>query len=207
MNINTEFFHNLSKKKYLSYIQALPDTRKEQVRTYATVILTIFAFSFFGIFAIGPTLSTIANLQKQLEDNTFINEQLDTKLVSLSSLQQNFNTLSPQLPILLAAIPETPRVPHLVGQIQSLAVESGVTVMQIKSSDVQIASATPAKNETSSFQIAIDVTGSYAQLLSFYSSLVNFDRIVSFDTITINRTRDGTDILRLSIKANAYFRP
>ena len=207
MKVNTQFFHNLAKKKYLAYIQSISTTRKEQVQTYATIILTVFAFSFFGIFAIGPTLSTIANLQKQLEDNRFINNQLDTKITSLSSLQQNFNLLSPDLPTLLAAIPEDPQVPHLIGQLQSLAAEADVTILQIKSGEVEIANATPKTTTTLPFQITMDVTGTYAQILSFYSALVSFERIVSLDTLTITRTRDGTDVLRLSLRANAYYKP
>jgi hypothetical protein len=63
-------FANLYTSKYF---EKLPDFKEKKIQAFITIALTLIALSFFAIFAINPTLSTIANLQKQSED-TFVEQ-------------------------------------------------------------------------------------------------------------------------------------
>ena len=80
-------FKKLQQKKYF---QMLPDFKEERTRKFTTLVFTLLALSFFGLFAISPTLSTIANLNKQLSDNEFVDSQLQNKINNLYTLQQDY---------------------------------------------------------------------------------------------------------------------
>lgn len=205
MKVQPRFFQELAKRKYLNYIKSLPQFKKEQTEAYLMIILVVFTVSFFGIFAIMPTLSTIAELRKTLEDNTFINDQLQAKITNLSSLQQEYSQLSPDLPVLLAAIPQENKAPLLTGQVQALSQEAGVKVTKL-----QIQELTESKEKDKptgplkTFTVTVDAEGTYENLRSFYTSLIRFERIVTFDSMIMTMNREN-NTLQLNIKANVYY--
>ncbi|GIW61251.1 MAG: hypothetical protein KatS3mg089_0103 [Patescibacteria group bacterium] len=205
MKINKQLFQELSKKRYLSYIRSLPDIKNEKTQMYIILILTFFAFSFFGIFAITPTLSTIAQLQKSLEDRKFIHTQLETKIKNMTLLQQEYNLLNPQLPLIFAAIPQNPEVVKLVGQIQTLFSNAGISTSSINLQQIDLLKRNPgAKLE--SFNFVIVVEGTYDQLQRFYNDLIAFDRIILVKDITIIRLQEGSSTLKMTINAQAYYK-
>ena len=56
-------FKNLN----LAYIENVIDLKNKRAVQFTYLVLTIIALTFFGLFAINPTLSTIAKLQKEIE--------------------------------------------------------------------------------------------------------------------------------------------
>lgn len=205
MKVNEKFFHDLSKKKYMAYLRSLPDFRQEQTQTYLTIALTIFAFSFFGIFAISPTLSTIGELRKQIDDSKFVDQQLQTKISNMTLLENQYSQLSPQIPLLLQAIPTSPDVPTLIGQIRSLASENNVTITQVSTDMVLLASLAHPSSKLQSYAVTVSASGDYQQLLAFYQSLVHFKRLLALDSVTVIRQKD-TQALKLTVRALAYFK-
>jgi Tfp pilus assembly protein PilO len=206
MKVNEKFFHELSKKKYLAYLHSLPDFRQEQTQTYLTIALTIFAFSFFGLFAISPTLSTIGELRKQIDDSKYIDQQLQNKISSMTALENQYGQLSPQIPLLLQAIPATPDVPTLIGQIRALGSENNVDITQVSTDMVQLASQTKTSPKLQTYAVTISASGDYTQLSSFYQSLVHFKRLLILDSLTLIRQQDTTG-LKLTVRALTYFKP
>ncbi len=205
--ITPVFFQELSKKKYLSYIKSLPDFRQEKNQTYAALALTILAISFFGMFAISPTLSTIAELQKKRNDAQFVDEQLTNKLRSLSLLQENYNTFSPSLPIVYAAVPQEPQVAVLLGQLKMLAEKNNLTIELMQAESVDLVNGDQEASEgIQSFIISVDATGSYENLAAFYKDAVRINRLLSLETITIAKQQLLTAPTRMVMKLKAYYK-
>ena len=117
MKLPKSYFENLSATKYREYLKLLPNMQQETARSFVTLILTFAALTFFGIFAINPTLTTIADLKKQLADDTDVDLQLKTKINNLSSLQQQYNQLGSNLTNILSAVPQNADAPFLSAQI------------------------------------------------------------------------------------------
>src|SRR5258708_544713 len=121
MKLPKSYFENLSAAKYREHLKLLPDMKNETTRSFVTLILTFAALSFFGIFAINPTITTITDLQKQLEDNTQVDQLLKTKIDNLSSLEQQYNQLGSNLTNILSAVPQNADSPLLSAQIAAVA--------------------------------------------------------------------------------------
>jgi Tfp pilus assembly protein PilO len=162
MKLKTSF----SKLKESKYLQYLPNF-KEKPRKLSSLILSIVAFSFFGLFAINPTLSTIARLRKDLEDSKFVSQKLQEKIFNLYSLQQKYNNLQSDLPIILGAIPKSPEIPLLIGQIQTLSQENNISVGGIQSFEVEAANAEVTKKDPKTFSFAFSGRGSYENMITF----------------------------------------
>ncbi len=190
----------LYKNKYFT----LPSYLKEkQAQTITTLIFTFVALSFFGILAISPTLSTIAQLQKQLNDSKNADKQLKQKIENLSLLQTQYNSLKPNIPLVLENLPSAPNVPLLIAQIQALARKSNIVLSSLQTFQVEL---TKSQNSdaSSSFTFSLAGTGSYTDISSFISLLINFNRIITINGVSISQ--QGGNTAQLSLRGNAYFK-
>lgn len=206
MKLPKNYFENLSAAKYREYLKLLPHAQQEGIKNFITLLLTFAALTFFGIFAINPTLSTIIDLKRQLKDNKFVADQLQKKYTALSTLQQEYGTLTSQLPVVFDAIPQDPAVFLLTGQIQALAKQSGVTITELRVFEVEIAGKGKTVIKNPSFSFALQANGSYEKLLSFANSLSRLNRIVTIESISLSKELRTNDLM-LNIRGRAYFKP
>ncbi len=181
--------------------------RKENTRLAITLILTFFALSFFGLFAINPTLTTIIELQKQLDDSEFTHQKLTAKITNLSNLQQKYTTLHSELQIVEEAIPKEAAATKLTGQIHTLAAESNLNVRNLRIAEVSLTSSTvPASPNGLSYVFNLEASGTYENMIALAEKLTSFNRIVTVEAISISRdTR--TEELVLNIRGRQYFKP
>lgn len=196
----------LKKIKSNKYFELLPDLKKEKTKKYSSVIFSLISLSFFGIFAINPTLSTIAKLKKELSDAKFVDKQLAEKISNLSSLQEKYNIVEKDIPIVLKAVPRDPQAPLLMGQIQAIAKDEGVEIINLQSFEVDIPDLSSNQKKYSTYSFSVGVQGNYENLTNFISTLLSMERVISLDTLSINRKGNQPEILKLDIKGMAYFK-
>lgn len=200
-----KFPKNISKLKDNRYIALLPDFKKEKAQKISSIVFSLLALSFFGLFAIEPTLSTIAKLKKDLSDSKYVNEKLQEKISNLSSLQEKYNLLQNDIPIVLAAIPQNPQLPTLMGQIQSLAKQQNVTIGNLQSYQVEAANSKNPDKDFYSFSFVITGEGSYTDIVNFLSSLTGMQRVITIDELLIGKA-SSANLLQFNMKGVAYFK-
>lgn len=208
MKLPATYFENLSNSKYRQYLKILPDIKKENTRLITTLILTLLALSFFGIFAINPTLTTIIQLQKQLEDSTFTHQQLQTKIYNLSMLQQKYAALNGtgELSIIEEAIPKEALATKLSGQILTLAEESDITLRSFRVEEVALLGGKAIGDRGFSYVFTIEAEGVYENMLGFAEKVTQFNRVVTVEAMSITKdTR--SDALVMSLRGRQYFKP
>lgn len=197
--LNKNTFKNKTLTKYFNLI----DFKEERTRKFTTLVLTLAALTILGLFAINPTLSTIVKLQKELEDSKFVDDKLTLKINNLSALQREYAQLETDLPIIYAAIPQTPEAPLLIAQIQAAAAKSNVSLINTQTFQVEIEKPGIAK-KFSSFSFSLTAEGQYQSLLQFLLLITNMERVVSVDIISITR-KTGDSNLQLIFKGRAFF--
>jgi Tfp pilus assembly protein PilO len=207
MKLPKNYFENLSLAKYRAYLKLLPPTKRENTKAITMLIFTFTALSILGIFAINPTLSTIIELQKQYEDSQFVHDQLTTKMNNLSSLQQQYNTLSDDLTLVYDAMPQYPSVPTLIGQLSALAQASNVEIKGIRISPVILSDVKEKQSikTHSSFSFTLQAEGEYENMMSFANALTNFNRLVTIETISMTKNQVNNNML-LIIEGREYFK-
>lgn len=195
------FFKPSNYDKY--YKDFVPYIKKENNQKYLMIILSLLASIFFFIFAINPTLSTIAKLRKQISDARFVEEKLSQKINNLSSLSQQYQKIESDIPFIIDAIPEDPKVPTLVGQIQSLGQESSIQILNIEVFPVSLIAAT--STQSSSFDFNVSGNSSYENMEKFIDDLSNMQRALSISGIqtSISTENENIDFI---IKGKAYYK-
>lgn len=198
---------NLKKDEYHKYLELMPDFKQEKTQKYITIALTLIASIVLGVFALGPTLSTIASLQKQLEDDKFVEQKLREKINNLSVLQQKYAGLEKDLPVINDALPKTSQIPLLTAQVQAIANESNVRITNYQTFEAEVSHQAVSTKKFASYNFTVTTQGTYQDMTVFLDKIVNFQRIVAIDSITITKVAGlNTTDLKLTVKGIAYFK-
>lgn len=232
METKKDIFAKLKKSKYFNLI---PDLKEKKIQAFYSLVLTLIAVSICIYFAINPTVTTIVQLNKQLEDSKMIEQKLSQKISNLQALQQQYNLIQQDLPILYNALPVSPKVPPFQGQILAIAQNTTTTLPQLQTSQVDLLAKTnPKPQDTTtliqtapqilplspqtiapspapttitppSFSFSLGVEGSYNNLTNFLTTLVNFDRIATIDSLSIKTGTTKTDAWKATVSGKAYY--
>lgn len=180
----------------------LSEEQRRKIVGYVYISLTLFTFSFFGIFAIAPTLSTVANLNKQYEDNKLVLDALNKKLTNLQLLDFQYQEIQPDLPTIYTAIPRTPQIPYLTRQLENLADDNNVVVTRLNFGTVEVfPNIKPEPIYSYTFSVA--VYGSQTEVNNFIGDIINFDRIVGVERIITGLNDDNQ--YATTITGRAFF--
>lgn len=205
--INNLALKNLKKEEYQKYLDLIPDFKQEKTKKYTFIILTLVASILLVVFALSPTISTISSLQKQLEDDKFVEQRLSEKINNLSLLQQAYANIQNDLPIVLSAVPEKSEAPVLLADIQALAKENNLILSNFQTLPVEISENATSTKKFNSFDFNLNIKGEYQNMLNFLNELVNFQRITTVNNITISKIVEiNITNLQLNIRGTAYFK-
>jgi len=188
--------------KYL--IALLPRFREKRIQRFTTLALTLITFSVFAIFAIAPTLGTITDLQKQISDSQFVSDQLQKKITVLSQLQDSYQHIKPELPAVFDAVPTDASIAIFLGQIQTIANNSNVSVDRIQTLPIEFNLSTSTV-QYSSYAFAVDVDGTAENTQLFLKNLTSFSRLVAISAISYGKTTRLASTYLLSVRGMTYF--
>ena len=119
--------------RYYKYYQKLePAFKNRKTQAYLMAVLSLMTISFFGFFAIRPTLKTIAVLQRQIIDRKTLNEKLDEKINALILAQDEYRLIEADLPLIYTLLPEKPEFPLLMRLLENLTIQNSATISGIQ---------------------------------------------------------------------------
>lgn len=179
------------RKQYQEYRQYI-DSIVEKTRTSATkvslaVVGTIAFTVFLAVFAIKPTLTTVAGLWKEIntEKETIIG--LDKKLKLLQAAKQNYDQVGSKLYLLDRAMPATIEIENMAQELELLASENGLNALEFKEENFWLLPP-PADNSSikiSGVDVKMSIGGQEPQIRNFVGNLEKLGRMVKIKSITI----------------------
>ncbi|MBI2622114.1 type 4a pilus biogenesis protein PilO [Candidatus Microgenomates bacterium] len=198
----------ISKPQIKSYYAKLgPLLRDKRNSAYFMLILSLFALSFFGIFAIKPTLQTITQLQREITDNNLVYEKLKEKNRNLLTLQSEYKQIEQDLPVVYAALPEQVDAPTFLLKVRTLVNTHNLSVTNLSLGKSSLSGQENVdKKTTNSVTFNLSVSGSYQNIKQFLNELTSLDRLVTLNTIEItpNSSETGENKLSIQISGSIY---
>lgn len=177
--------------RYKRYFASLADVygKKPVVRTSVELLLTLLTISFFAVFAIRPTVLTIAQLFVDVKQQQQIKKQLQEKVQNIKTAQDLAFREAKSLSLLDQALPRGPKPDQLLRQIEGLATSHGVVLESLSIGKLALLGSTdPAKvpggEKFSSFEVSFLVLGSYNDTHAFLRELEEIRRIVNITSIS-----------------------
>lgn len=174
------------------------------------LLLSLILVIFMGFFAIKPTLTTMSDLIKEIEDKKKLTQQLDQKIAALGSAQALYLSMEDRLPLLDEAIPSQPQLITSLKIIEKLATENNVVIQGLSVNtipDENVPTASGDQLTRVPLPTTINVTGEYLAIRAYVEALKNVRRSIVIDTVTFNIEENrGDKKLNANITVNLpYF--
>lgn len=195
------------KSSYRSFVDRYYHARDEDERqkfiAYFYITISLFTLSFFGFFAIHPTIITIVNLNRQLKDNEQVLERIKQKQQDLAKLTALQDSLKNEIPLIEKAVPNVPKIPYLSRQIETVALKNNVNLTSLNFGAIDVGGAT--SESLLSFSISITAEGAENDVNKFIRDLTSMDRLLGFERFTTGKTK--RDVFGGTIAMKGYFLP
>ena len=204
--------------RYRSYfldIAAVYKKRKD-VRVFLETILTLITISFFAVFALRPTLLTIAELVRNIKAKEETVARLEEKIQNLDRAQVIYSQEEAKIFLLDGAIPVNPSPDSFVRQIEGITSRYPVRILGLSVEEVTLIGESKVKIKTEDFEplpgpansiiFSITVSGTYRDLEGFLGILETLRRPVKLDSVSINTSGvEGERALILTISGRAPY--
>jgi len=176
----------------------------------SALIFTLFTIAFFALLAVRPTLATVGELVKKIEDQEVVEKKLAQKGAALATVQSEYLFVENRLYLLDAAIPTGHQLPRMLKEIEYIAAEHELVL-----SDLQLGSFSlikPAGKEKGEdileIDFAVSASGSYLILRAFLDDLAGLDRVMKVTGFTLTESKSKSESgVKLTVFLKAYYVP
>ncbi len=153
------------------------------------VLFSIFAVIFFAIFAIRPTILTMSDLIKEIDDKTALEQQLTQKIAALSTVQTQYLNEQNRLVVLDKALPSTPDFEGALLLIEKVASDHNLAIVTVEAKEIP--QPDPATIDFSqktrlSKPILVTVTGTYPDIAQFVDGIRNLQREIVVESVSFS---------------------
>lgn len=190
--------------RYYTYIE--PVIKNPIIKTYGYAIFTIAMTTVFIVFAIKPTLETIAVLQKKQENQAQVLSKIDKKIADLQTAQKNYiNIDSNSKSKIQNLVPDQTSLPALISSLEGATLGTEATISALQFQPIVIEK--PKTDENLSLKeipFTFNIEGSYATLKQILKSLKENSRIITISNLSFNKVTGGKTLL-MSVTGKAYY--
>lgn len=174
-------------QNYLNLLKVMWQKR-EDIRAYTGILLSLFAVTFFGIFAIRPTLKTIGELTSQIRGQKEIVATLDQKINSLETAQKTWQEITPHISILNQALPEIPNAEIFIRQVETFALQENLIIQDLSLGKLNLMGETGDGLKFFTFLVAVQ--GEPEKVFSFSEKLQNLRRVFVWQTVVLGEKKE-----------------
>lgn len=191
--------------RYYTYIK--PFLRNKYVRTYSGAIFSMITITFFSVFALRPTISTIISLQKSIDGQNQTLGEIKKKSDQLTLAKQNYQDLSEQTrQNINSLVPDSTSLPELLNSLSNL-----IILYQASSSGIQVEAVAlenysnklTKKPALSEVGFSVNIQGNYEKLSAILDKMTKLNRLILIKSANFNKP--GEESLILSVSGKAYY--
>src|SRR3989338_8698127 len=198
------FRHRLIHRTYQRFS---PLIKSKKTASYFTVTFSLFSLSFFGIFAIRPTLITAVTLNKSVADLKKLDIEYENKISNIITAQSQYEKIRGDIPAIDQALPKDAAFNQLANALEKFAETSNVIIKQLQIDRSPI-SRLPPSGKVENIQFSILTSGSYISSSDFIQHLLNWKRLITLDNLELSK-EGGTESaeLRMTLKGKTFYEP
>ena len=203
----------INNEKYSLYYQQISLIyQRPEVKASLEIVLSVFMVTGLIFFAVRPTVTNIAALQKRIEDLSSFNKKADLKIAQVFDSQNQLSVFRDKLRLFDEAVPDKFSYQGMAGRIEVLARKSGLTVQTISMPGIRLfgtgkgsgawSSKLLTKNASNIVKSSVSfaVSGDPKKVREFLGNLENLDRATLLENIVMT-TETGQAGKASSIKA------
>jgi len=197
---------------YRRFLAKIPQPIKEKGKNYASATAAIFLTAFLVIFAIKPTIITIAGLLGEIKAREEANQKLQQKIDQIITAQIAYTQVYNQLTLIDQALPENPQFAPLVRQIEAERILTNLELTELNYSSIILTGKTKQKTEKESnlkkINFSTTMQGRYPDFKNFLKENFSHRRIIyinDFDIQQAQGQQKEINGLTITLKGNAFY--
>lgn len=180
MNLRRDFISAPTIRKDIEQFYNKPVTRVS-----FELIVSILTVILFALFALRPTLLTMSDLLREIQEKQELDEQLGEKISSLATAQSEFSTYQAQIQALDQAILQNASLEEVAYYLESLLLDSGLGVQRVSFGQIPVqvspVSENPGQPVLTKFQVQIVLDGDLAAFQAFMARVESVKPLFSID--------------------------
>lgn len=202
---------------------------KPVTRVSVELVMSLLTVIFFALFALRPTLNTMSQLVKEIEDKQKVNEALTKKIAALSTAQNEYLTYKERFSILDTAVTSNLKLDEVLFYVEYMAGKSGIKLTGLRIREFPVAQIgetavdtpeeaapekvgeapaavvpVPKKQTIGIYELSLSFTGEYAKMLNFFSELERTRPLFSVQGFSFTTRRDRDNVFQLSANTTVY---
>lgn len=183
-------------------------TQKSPWKKYSMTLATYFVIFFLGLFAVRPTLITISRVRKEVAQKRIINNQLDNKITSFTSLKQDYINIKTQLDNLELIFPATGDFSLFLANVENICLRNNFVMQSI--SFTENASTSEAIDKTLNYKVlstravSIVVLGHETNLLSLLQDFESLPMYPEITGVSFGENVDDNGMQTITIELRLY---
>lgn len=183
--------------------------KRQDIKVFLELLLTLLTITFFSIFALKPTVLTIVELVKSNREKQQTIQKMDKKIQDIKTAQAEYKKYSTKLTLISSSIPETPLPEIIVRQLEGITAVNSASLIGASVNEITLLGESTKKKtdkeETKlpegikTISYSLSATGNYSSLFNLLSNLENLRRPMIIDSVSINAsdTDEGKAIIML----------
>lgn len=172
------------KRLGLNYRRLESTFRGTKTQAYTMLILSLLTVSFFGFFALRPTLTTIAQLKRQIEDNQEVDKRLSDKINQLIAAQAEYETIASFVPKVKRALPEGHQYVQTLFDLNDIRVNSSASVSSVKIGEIAVDVVQPGL-----LDIKLEAEGEFISLTQIANRIMSNERLLTISEMDFSQAQ------------------
>lgn len=180
--------------------------KRPDLKMFLEVLLSLVTILIFSIFALRPTLITIATLVREIRNKEELVIKTDEKIAALDRASEIYSQEEQKIAIVKQAVPSSPEPDSFLRQIEGLSQKNGVQILGVSFGEVILSGKQPEKKSRDELKslpenagavtFSVSVGADYLNLLSFLADLEGLRRPSKVDAAGLNssQTPEGTTL-------------
>lgn len=185
------------------------------MKMFLEVMLSLVTISIFAIFALRPTLVTIAELIREIEAKEETLAKMDEKLDDLNSAQALYDKELSKILLLDSSVPSEPIPELFVRQISGLSGKNNVLILKLTLGNVTVLGEETSKPNVSAnnqggtadeINFSLSAAGDYISLHNFLSDLEKLRRPAKFKILDFSsKEAEDASFVILTVEASTPY--
>lgn len=166
---------------------------KPLTRVSFELIVSILTVIVFALFALRPTLITMSELLRDIQEKQVLDEQLGEKISSLATAQSEFLVYQPQILALDSVIMRNASLEEVAYYLESLIADSGLQVQRLAFGQIPVITTFPEDSSRTQpvltkYQAQIVVEGELSDLQEFLARVEQVKPLFSVNGWSVSPT-------------------
>ncbi|OGM11725.1 hypothetical protein A2Z22_04970 [Candidatus Woesebacteria bacterium RBG_16_34_12] len=189
--------------------------KRRDLKSYLEILLSLATIAVFSVFALRPTLLTIARLLKEIEGKEETLTKLDNKIGDLNKARTLYEREKERVSLLDQSIPYSAYPEVIIRQFQGVSAENATKVGGLSIGEVKLVEGEKVAQQSINLQnkgslekisFNLSASSSYLSMVGFLSTLENLRRPVSVNSLTVETSKDSQEnSLNFTISGVTYF--